>query len=158
MARQNLLLFGILIIAIALFTVGCSGQQNSYAPTTTGATGANGANGSVGANGTTGNTGATGATGATGPTGPAGAALPQTSHTDISNYRFSDVTIKTGDTVIWTNQDSVFHTVTSDSGTELNSPQLANGQTYSHTFTVAGVYTYHCTMHPSMTGEVTVEN
>ena len=36
-------------------------------------------------------------------------------------YQPSDITIKVGDTVTWTNKDSVGHTVTSDDGNELDS-------------------------------------
>ena len=33
----------------------------------------------------------------------------------------------------------------------------ANGGTYQFTFTQTGVYTYHCSIHPQMTGTVTVQ-
>lgn len=72
-------------------------------------------------------------------------------------YEPSDITVSVGDTVIWTNMDSVSHTVTSDEGGELDSPLLSQGDTYSHTFESAGVYDYHCTVHPFMKGIVTVE-
>jgi len=76
----------------------------------------------------------------------------------ISNFAFSpaSLSIKTGDTVIWTNQDSVAHTVISDSGSEISSTSLSNGATYSHTFTKSGTYKYHCSIHPSMHGTITV--
>lgn len=78
---------------------------------------------------------------------------------DISGFAFSPetLTIKVGDTVKWINQDSAKHTVTSDSGNELNSNLLAKGDLYSYTFTTAGTYEYHCTPHPYMTGKVVVE-
>ena len=84
---------------------------------------------------------------------------PQTYNVDIQNFSFSPstLTINVGDTVIWTNQDSISHTITSDSGTELNSLQLSNGQTYSHTFNTAGTYNYHCSVHPTMKGTIVVE-
>jgi plastocyanin len=42
---------------------------------------------------------------------------------------------------------------------ELDSPNIAaNGGTYVHTFTHVGTFNYHCTIHPSMTGTVTVDN
>jgi plastocyanin len=77
---------------------------------------------------------------------------------DISGFAFSKVNlqIKAGDTVIWTNLDVAPHTVTSDSGSELDSPNILKGQTYSHTFNTAGVYTYHCGVHPSMKATITV--
>jgi amicyanin len=76
----------------------------------------------------------------------------------ISGFSFSpaSLSIKAGDTVIWTNQDSVPHTVTSDSGSELNSPTFGKGKTYSHTFTTTGTYNYHCTIHPNMKATIIV--
>ncbi len=78
---------------------------------------------------------------------------------EISGFAFSPstLTIKVGDTVTWTNQDAAKHTVTSDSGSELNSELLGKGRSYSHTFATAGTYNYHCTPHPYMTGKVIVE-
>lgn len=77
---------------------------------------------------------------------------------DITNFAFvSDaVTVKAGTTVVWTNSDQVAHTITSDTGTTLSSGNLSTGQTYSMTFTTPGTYSYHCTVHPSMKGTVTV--
>src|SRR3989344_4238325 len=48
----------------------------------------------------------------------------------IQNFSFnpSTLAIKTGMKVIWTNNDAVPHTVTSDSGGLLKSPALALGQ------------------------------
>ena len=85
----------------------------------------------------------------------------ETKELKIGDYAFipQSVTIKKGTTVTWTNIDAVKHTVTSDSGNELNSPDLAKGDTYTHIFTTPGVYKYHCTMHPnfiSMKGTITV--
>lgn len=45
-----------------------------------------------------------------------------------------EVTIKRGDSVSWLNGDSVQHTVTSNTGSELNSALLPKGATYKHTF------------------------
>ncbi len=75
----------------------------------------------------------------------------------ILNYAFSpaSITIAPGMTVIWTNRDSVAHTVTADDNS-WGSGNLAQGATYSHTFTTPGVYPYHCAIHPGMHGSVTV--
>lgn len=68
----------------------------------------------------------------------------------------SSTTIHQGDTVVWTWDGGNFHSVTSDTGTELNSPTQMSG-TFSHTFASAGAFTYHCQVHPvQMTGTVTV--
>lgn len=78
---------------------------------------------------------------------------------DIQNFQFSPstITIKAGDSVTWTNMDSMSHTVTSSSRNELNSPTLANGKTYSNTFSTPGTYSYYCTIHPSMKATVIVQ-
>jgi len=67
------------------------------------------------------------------------------------------VVLGLNNTVIWSNNDAgIFHTVTSDSGSELNSPLFQGGQTWTHTFKKPGVFAYHCTPHPWMKGVVTV--
>ena len=78
----------------------------------------------------------------------------------ITGLAFSPATmnVNVGDTVTWTNNESsnIQHTVTSDSGTELGSALLSPGNSYAHTFTIAGSYAYHCTIHPTMHGTVNV--
>jgi len=69
----------------------------------------------------------------------------------------ADLTIQVGDTVRWTNSGGTDHTATSTSGpASFSSAGLATGATYEFTFTVAGVYDYQCSFHPSMTGRITV--
>lgn len=73
-------------------------------------------------------------------------------------YSPSSITITQGDILIWTNLDSVGHTVTEDgSSPTFNSGTLTNGQTYTLTGLSAGTYTYHCQPHPSMTGTIIVQ-
>ena len=78
---------------------------------------------------------------------------------EISNFAFnpSEIKIKKGETVVWINRDSAPHTVTSDSGNEINSPQLSNEQVYSHLFSNTGTFNYYCSVHPSMKATVIVE-
>lgn len=80
-----------------------------------------------------------------------------TGNTEISikNFAFTpvDLIIKQGDTVRWTNEDSTQHTVKFDS---FESGSLGQGDSYSHTFTEKGSFTYHCGVHPSMTGQIIV--
>ena len=64
--------------------------------------------------------------------------------------------VNVGDTVTWTNGTDKAHTVTSDSGSELDSGQLADSATFPHTFSVEGTFAYHCTIHPYMTAKVVV--
>ena len=71
------------------------------------------------------------------------------------------VTTSVGSTVIWTNNDSAAHTVTS--GTAVDGPDgifdssiFMSGKTFEHTFDEAGSYDYFCVVHPWMTGKVIV--
>jgi plastocyanin len=75
----------------------------------------------------------------------------------IANFKFSPDSIqaKVGDVVTWTNNDSASHTVTIDSGA-CDAGTVASGSSASLVFTVAGTYTYHCSIHPSMKGTVVV--
>ena len=76
----------------------------------------------------------------------------------IQDFAFGpgSISVAVGSTVTWTNQDSVSHTVTADDGS-FDSGRLAQGATFSRTFDTPGTYTYHCAIHPSMTGTITVE-
>ncbi len=76
----------------------------------------------------------------------------------ISGSAFAPVnlTVAAGTTVQWTNKDNIAHTVTADDGS-FGSAHLANGGTFTQTFAAAGTYSYHCSIHPSMTAQVTVQ-
>lgn len=77
----------------------------------------------------------------------------------ISMYAYHPgaLTVAAGDTVTWTNLDTVGHDVTVTRGPVLfHSPLLSQGQSWSYTFTVAGPYTYICSVHPDMTATLTV--
>ncbi|MCX6752035.1 MAG: cupredoxin family copper-binding protein [Candidatus Nomurabacteria bacterium] len=78
----------------------------------------------------------------------------------IQGFAFSPstLTIKKGTKVTWTNNDGVAHTVTSDSGSLLDSGRILPGGTFSFTFNTVGTFNYHCTIHPMMTGNVVVQN
>lgn len=77
---------------------------------------------------------------------------------EISGYAFNPNlrNIHVGDTVQWTNKDSATHTITSDSGNELDSNSISTNGVYSHTFNTPGTYEYHCGIHTSMKGTVVV--
>ena len=76
---------------------------------------------------------------------------------NIQSFAFnpSTLTVKAGTKVTWTNNDSVAHTVTSDSG-KFDSGNISPGQSFSYTFTNTGTFNYHCTIHPMMKGTVVV--
>lgn len=89
----------------------------------------------------------------------AGTARAATVNVSIAGFAFSPGTlnVQVGDTVTWTNNDSVPHTATSDSG----SPSFATGQldpgaNASVTFATPGTYTYFCAIHTDMRGTIVV--
>ena len=94
---------------------------------------------------------------ANGNTGPS-VQTSAKSDVSISNFSFNpgSITINKGMTVVWTNNDSVGHTVTADQGAGPASNLLNPGETYAYTFNDPGTFNYHCTVHPSMKGTVTV--
>ena len=74
----------------------------------------------------------------------------------IENFTFTpqQLTIPVGTMVIWTNNDTVLHDVTFE---KFGSKKLSNGETFNHIFAAKGTYSYVCTIHPSMKGEVIVK-
>ena len=86
------------------------------------------------------------------------------SHTTVSvairNYAFtpSSITVAPGDTVVWTNRDTVPHTVSADGGSasHFDSGALKEGEAFRFTFTKSGVLHYHCAFHPFMRGIIRV--
>ncbi len=81
-----------------------------------------------------------------------------TNRVTISNFAFSPqtITVSKDTAVTWTNQDSASHTVVSDDN-KFNSSQLASGAKFKFTFDNAGTFSYHCSIHPGMTGKVIVQ-
>ncbi len=79
---------------------------------------------------------------------------------NIHNYAFSPssitVVIGVNNTVTWTNNDPVTHTVTADDNSF--NKTLLSGNTFTQTFTTAGTFTYHCAIHTYMKGTVKVLN
>ncbi len=84
---------------------------------------------------------------------------------DIASTGFSpaNITINVGDSVMWGNDDSANHTITSaPHPTHTAYPPLTlgvikPGESKSLTFPTAGTYKYHDHLNPSLTGSVTVE-
>lgn len=98
-----------------------------------------------------GKTGGTGGGSTPGGTGGGGSAS-----VTIKDFAFSPASldVAVGETVTWTNEDSAPHTVTGDDG--IDSGNLALGKSFTHTFKSAGTFSYRCSIHPDMTGAVTV--
>jgi plastocyanin len=75
-------------------------------------------------------------------------------------YMPQEITVPPGTTVVWTNEDSFEHTVTS--GTRGNPSGLfdqsaAAGASFSFTFDEPGTYNYYCRIHSTMNGTVIVK-
>jgi amicyanin len=80
-------------------------------------------------------------------------------HVMIAQYAYSSATatVRVGDTITWTNHDDVPHDVVASSGpAAFRSPLLDKGQSWTHTFTSAGTYSYYCSVHPDMRAQVVV--
>lgn len=76
---------------------------------------------------------------------------------NLPGYTPTDVTVVIGvnNTVKWTNDDNMAHTVTANDGS-FDSGNMNPGATFSHTFTEAGSFAYTCVYHHWMHGTVTV--
>ena len=83
-------------------------------------------------------------------------------------YNPNPIEVNVGQTVLWTNDDFSFHTVTSGEVGDTNSDRIfdsglagptalaSTGKTYEYTFEVLGEYPYFCILHPGMVGKVIV--
>ncbi len=69
----------------------------------------------------------------------------------------SRISIPLNETVRWTNNGVMYHTVTSVNGYWDSGP-LAPGLHYDRTFGTLGGFGYYCIYHPFMTGTVNVGN
>jgi len=66
------------------------------------------------------------------------------------------VVIGVNNTVSWTNEDMLVHSVYFNNGAAY-SGDIEPGKSWTYTFVVPGIYTYHCFLHPWMEGTVTVK-
>lgn len=76
----------------------------------------------------------------------------------IDNFAFGpqSLTVKVGTTVTWTNRDDIPHTVVSSDGV-FKSKARDTDESFSYKFDKAGTYSYFCSLHPKMTGQVVVQ-
>lgn len=122
----------LVLVAMALLVVGmvgCSGGGGASAPSTTPGYGGGSAPAASGGSGTT---------------------------VIEKGFAFEPATleVKVGDTVTFKNEDSAPHVVKID-GRELG--QQESGASVTWTAETAGSFPYTCTIHPAMTGEITVK-
>ena len=87
------------------------------------------------------------------------AASPGRAGVTIIDFAFepASLLVEAGMVVTWTNLGAGAHTVTADDGA-FDSGPLAPGTCCSQAFPTPGLVTYHCAVHPQMTGAVTVTN
>jgi plastocyanin len=77
----------------------------------------------------------------------------------IDNFSFGPetLTVAVGTTVTWINRDDILHTVVSTDKI-FKSKVLDTDDKFSYTFKEPGEFPYFCSIHPKMTGKVTVTN
>jgi len=71
------------------------------------------------------------------------------------NFQPADITAKTGQVITFSNTGSAPHTATLDSG-QCATPTIQPGKSDGLTFSVAGTYTFHCSIHNQMKGTIVV--
>jgi plastocyanin len=127
LSTSRILLVAVVLSAIVFIPTGCSKSSTYNTPSSSG-------------------------------TGSKGSSGPGANEVWIQGMAFdpATITITTGTSILWTNQDAIGHTVTSDSGLFDSGTVNTNG-TFSYMFATAGTFTYHCKIHPMMTGTVIVK-
>jgi plastocyanin len=134
------------LLAAAAVAVGCGGSSSSSGSSSTSKIGSGGGrypSGGVAAPDTT---------------AAAPAATGKTIDVSLQNIAFNPAAVQAtvGQTIVWTNKDSVDHNVTATSGATFKSKDFGQGQTYSQKMTKPGVISYVCTIHAGMTGKIVV--
>jgi len=92
-----------------------------------------------------------------------GSSVPGCEETADGCFIPSMVTIDIGGEVIWENNDTAAHTITSGTAVEgpsgvFDSSLVMAGSSFSHTFEDAGTFDYFCMVHPWMVGAVMVSS
>jgi plastocyanin len=127
---------GIVTIATALALAGCSG----------------------GGTATTAPGGATQAASTAAASGPCADSTGATTvAVGVANNAWQQpINAKVGDVITWTNADAVPHKVALDDGSCGMKDTIPGGGTKSLVFSVAGTFPFHCSVHPSMKGTITI--
>jgi plastocyanin len=84
---------------------------------------------------------------------------PPATHTvtiDGTAFVPSELKVRAGDRIVWTNKDPFPHTVTSEAG-DFDSRALQPSQSWTYAASKKGHFRYLCTLHPTMKGSLTVE-
>jgi plastocyanin len=86
-------------------------------------------------------------------------ASPQT-HTIVisgSKFQLPALTVNSGDTVEWKNNDIVPHTATSTDSNAFDSGRIEVGGSWRYVANKKGTYNYECSFHPNMQGRLVVK-
>jgi plastocyanin len=100
------------------------------------------------------------------PAGTTAASAPCTDSTGttvvavgVANMEWQQpINAKVGDVITWTNGDTVPHKVALDDGSCAMSDNIPGGGSKSLVFSVAGTFPFHCSVHPSMKGTITISS
>jgi plastocyanin len=94
-----------------------------------------------------------------GNTAPLSTTAVQTTSVVILNTSFTppSILVSLGATVTFTNQDGVAHNVTFDEAAILTTGDFSTGGKSLTMPIIPGLYSYHCTIHPGMSGAVRVQ-
>ena len=142
--KKYLLFVAVVLVAAPLLVAGCTSTSNpSPSPST--------ATVSATTTAATSNASTSIAT-----SSPSTSAASQTVVIQGFSFQPASITIQTGASVTWRNDDSVSHQIVSNTNA-FGSSVLNAGGSYTHAFDQAGTYPYHCGIHPYMTGTVTVQ-
>jgi plastocyanin len=75
----------------------------------------------------------------------------------VANNTWSQpVNAKVGDVITWANSDGVPHKVALDDGSCAMAANIPGGGSKSLVFSKAGTYPFHCSVHPTMKGTITI--
>lgn len=75
----------------------------------------------------------------------------------VGDFQWGPVSAKVGDVITWTNADSAPHRVALDDGScQMSGNIPGGGGKASLVFSVPGTYPFHCTVHPTMKGTITI--
>jgi plastocyanin len=72
------------------------------------------------------------------------------------NFKPEQAPAKVGQTVCWVNDDDVQHDAVDEDGKQFASALFGKGKTFSWKAAKAGTVKYVCTVHPGMTGQLTI--
>jgi plastocyanin len=134
---------GIATLATAVALAACSGGPSAPPPVVTGTQAAPGSQAPVATTG-----GSAVCADSTGTT---------TVDATVGGFKWGPVSAKVGDVITWTNTDSAAHRVGLDDGSCTMSGDITGGGgKASLVFSAAGTYPFHCTIHSTMKGTITI--